>query len=147
MENEALVRILKSKGILTDYDITQLHDSQSSALMNMEESHSKFNETNSKELVSKMYHNEGGRKYMGEKYNIEEARAALNKYRGVIPSSVTCYDMYVALNEHYHNYSALYKMWFGNAIDSKIIESAIVYWFKDDDWSEDCKIWKHFNKD
>lgn len=30
-------------------------------------------------------------------------------------------------------------------VDSKIIESAINFWFKDDDFKSGCKVWKYFN--
>lgn len=39
----------------------------------------------------------------------------------------------------------LFKAWFGDSVDSKIIESAINFWFKDDDFKSGCKIWKYFN--
>ena len=31
-------------------------------------------------------------------------------------------------------------------IDTKIIESAINFWFKDDDYKGGCKIWKYFKE-
>lgn len=34
---------------------------------------------------------------------------------------------------------------FGDSVDSKIVESAINFWFKDDDFKEGCKVWKYFN--
>lgn len=35
----------------------------------------------------------------------------------------------------YHDYVELFKSWFGDNVDQKIIESAIIFWFKD----VDCK--------
>lgn len=40
----------------------------------------------------------------------------------------------------------LFKAWFGDNIDTKIIESAINFWFKDDDYKGGCKIWKYFKE-
>lgn len=148
MEDLILLEILKKKGILNDREIREIHK-ESSYLIPSEEEHEKterFDEKTAREKVSKMFHLENGKKYIGEKYNLSIAKEMMEKYRGVVPSTVTCYDMYVAMNEHYHNYCSLFKAWFGESIDMKIIESAIVYWFKDDDWSDGCKIWKHFEE-
>ena len=145
MENIALLEILKRKGILSDKEVNEL--SHDSSYLIPEEPSDRFGEKSSKEAVSKMYHMEGGRKYIGEKYDYSTAKEILERYRGVIPSQVTCYDMYVALNEHYHNYCSLFKSWFGDSIDTKIIESAIIYWFKDDDWNDVCKIWEYLKED
>lgn len=55
-------------------------------------------------------------------------------------------DVYVAINAQYHDYCELFKAWFGDNIDTKIIESAINFWFKDDDYKGGCKIWKYFKE-
>lgn len=44
------------------------------------------------------------------------------------------------------DYCELFKAWFGDNIDTKIIESAINFWFKDDDYKGGCKIWKYFKE-
>lgn len=36
------------------------------------------------------------------------------------------------------------KSWFGEDIDQKVIEAAILYWFKDDDCKSNSKLWNHF---
>ena len=46
----------------------------------------------------------------------------------------------------YHNYAMLFKSWFGNDIEQKIIESAIIYWFKDDDQINKYTWFKHMNE-
>lgn len=147
MENSILLSILRNKGILNDKDIHEIQGThtESSYFDSIEEKQDRFNEKSAKEIVSKMYHTENGKKYIGEKYNTQQAKDIHDRYRSVIPQTVTCYDVYVALNEHYHNYCLLFKSWFGESIDIKIIESAIVYWFRDEDWKDGCKIWKHFN--
>lgn len=43
-------------------------------------------------------------------------------------------------------YCELFKAWFGDGIDQKIIESAIIFWFKDDDYREGSKLWNYFKE-
>lgn len=104
-----------------------------------------FNDSYAKYVVSKMYHTEGGRKYVGEKFDMMKAKEVCERYRGIIPASATQGDVYVAINAQYHDYCELFKAWFGDNVDIKIIESAINFWFKDDDFKEGCKVWKYFN--
>lgn len=48
-----------------------------------------FTESEAMDLVSNMYHTEGGRKYSGEKFDIHKAKEICERYRGVIPVSAT----------------------------------------------------------
>ena len=57
-----------------------------------------FDEGTAKYLVSQMYHTSGGRKFIGEKYDMSKAKEVAERYRGIIPQSATCADVYVALN-------------------------------------------------
>lgn len=66
------------------------------------------------------------------------------RYRGVIPASITACDVYVAINSQYHDYSSLFKTWFMDGIEQKIIESAMTYWFADDDCKSENKVVKYF---
>lgn len=50
------------------------------------------------------------------------------------------YDVYVAINSQYHDYAELFKNWFGDGIEQKIVESAIVFWFKDADCKAENKV-------
>lgn len=43
-------------------------------------------------------------------------------------------NVYVAINAQYHDYSTLFHKWF-NDIDDKIIKSAMVFWFMDEDYT------------
>ena len=95
-------------------------------------------------IVKKMFHTEGGRKYVGEKFDMLKAKEICERYRGIIPQSATHGDVYVAINAQYHDYCELFKAWFGDSVDSKIVESAINFWFKDDDFKGN-KVWKYFN--
>lgn len=62
------------------------------------------------------------------------------RYRGILPTSVTVADVYVAINSQYHDYAELFKNWFGDGIEQKIVESAIVFWFKDADYKAENKV-------
>ena len=83
-------------------------------------------------------------KYGGRKYDFNKAKDVCDRYRGIIPSSVTHADVYVAINLQYHDYCELFKAWFGDSVDTKIIESAINFWFKDDDFVDGNKVWMYF---
>lgn len=97
-------------------------------------------------MVSEMYHTENGRKYIGEKYDFEKAKEVCERYRGFLPSTVNPVDVYVAINAQYHDYANLFKSWFGDRIDHKVIESAIVFWFKDEDNPGTTKLVNYFRE-
>lgn len=105
-----------------------------------------FNESSARYLVSQMYHTSGGRKFVGEKYDMSKAKEVAERYRGIIPQSATHADVYVALNAQYHDYCELLKAWFGDNIDTKVVESAINFWFKDDDYKGGNKVYKYFRE-
>ena len=132
----------------------RMYDEVDEYPMDMNTMHSKrgmsnehFNESYAKYTVSTMYHIENGRKHVGEKFNMQKAKEVQERFRGVIPSDVTISDVYVAINAQYHDYCELFKSWFGNDIEHKIIESAIVFWFKDSDYSKGFKLTEYFKED
>lgn len=102
-----------------------------------------FNEHYAKHEVAMMFHIEGNKKYVGEKFDMAKAREVMDMYRSVIPQEYTVSDVYVALNAQYHDYVVLFKSWFGGNSEHKIIESAINFWFRDDDCPEN-KVWDYF---
>ena len=112
-----------------------------------EEKQKHFNESTAYSIVSKLYHMHNGKKCIGEKYDIIKAKEIKERYRGIIPQSVTCADVYVAINSQYHDYCLLFKTWFGDNIDTKIIESAINFWFRDHDYTGDNKVYAYFNEE
>lgn len=99
-----------------------------------------MDEHTARQLVSEMYHYENGRKVSGEKFDMRKAKEVCDRFRGMIPSKVTTEEVYLAINAQYHDYCALFKQWFGSNAEPKIIESAIVFWFKDEDSNKDSKI-------
>lgn len=44
------------------------------------------------------------------------------------------------------DYANLFKSWFGDRIDHKVIESAIVFWFKDEDNPGTAKLVNYFRE-
>ena len=52
------------------------------------------------------------------------------RYRGIIQHTITNDDVYVVINEKYNDYCELFKSWFGDGVEQKIIESAVIFWFK-----------------
>lgn len=98
--------------------------------------------------VKEMYHTKhNGTICRGEIFNIEEAKRIYDKYVRNIDSSNTCWDVYVAINSQYHDYIKFYKEQYTDMSDDdikeRIIKSAIVFWFKDED-AEVGKVWDYF---
>lgn len=107
-----------------------------------------FDEEYAKWQVSTMHHTaDNGKVCKGEIYNYDCAKNVFDKYVHNINSSITVWDVYVAINAQYHDYVRLYSEWFRNInkneLDNKIIESAITFYFKDED-SGSTKTWNYF---
>lgn len=84
--------------------------------------------------------------YSGEKFDMYKAKEICERYRGILPTSATVADVYVAINSQYHDYAELFKNWFGDGIEQKIVESAIVFWFKDADCKAENKVVEYLGK-
>ncbi len=107
-----------------------------------------FDEMYAKYQVSAMYHTKrNGNVCRGEVYSIEDAKQIYEKHVRNLDSSYTCWDVYVAINAQFHDYSRLYNEWYVNIsredLDNKIIASAINFWFKDEDAGVG-KVWNYF---
>ena len=173
MEDILLLQFLKKKGIITADDMHEFHeltqygvndqmyekvylsDKQTKTVDDYKHpepiSYSSksidehLTENQAKDIVSKMYHINSNRKYIGEKFDIYKAKEICERYRSMMPKEANYIDVYLAINSQYHNYICLFKQWFNeNDIDCKIIQSAIHYWFNDDDWAYKDKIQKLF---
>lgn len=158
MDDILLIQLLKKKGIITDMDMHEFHELTEHGLQEpvyitegydehqVSEDSNTITEAQAVEMVQNMYHIENNRKYIGEKFNIYKAKELCQKYKNVLPKTITYIDIYLAINMHYHNYICLFKKWFSDMVDieCKIIESAIVYWFMDDDFKYEDKIQKLF---
>lgn len=103
-----------------------------------------INETQAKYLVEHMFHTAGGKKYVGEKYDMQKAKEVHDRYKNMFTSEASVFDVYIAINAQYHDYCELFKSWFGTNIDTRIIESAITFWFKDVDYTGESKVYDYF---
>ena len=101
-------------------------------------------EAEAKEVVDKMWHYDDGNKDKGEHFNMYKAQEICEMYHGMLPSNVKYPEIYVAINAQYHDYGKLFEHWFGSHIDSKLIESALVFWFGDVDYPHASKVSKYF---
>lgn len=104
-----------------------------------------FNEIEAKEIVNEMHHSCNGKRVTGEVFTMEKAKDVYMQYKNTMPMETTVEDVYIAINSQYHDYCPLFKQWFGNSIDNKIIESAIIFWFKDEDYQKGIKVTKYFS--
>lgn len=110
-----------------------------------------FDEEYAEMEVKEMYHTKrNGTVCRGEIFTEEEARRVYDREIRRSSNRVTVWDVYVALNAQYHDYAKLFKEWFGDNNDEKIkekvIESAICFWFEDED-AEPGKIWRYFSEE
>ena len=134
MDDILLIKLLKKKGIISEEDIHEATSIIEPELVYLsdEGSHSHISdETKAKAIVSKMYHMEDGKKYIGEKYSMAKAKEIYEKHKHHIDA--TACEVYIAINTQYHDYITLMRTWFIGNVDSKIIESAISFWFMDSD--------------
>ena len=107
-----------------------------------------FDEMYAKWQVERMHHKGAdGKEHRGEHWALEQTNAAMSKFRSKVGSNVNEYDFYVALNAQYHDYIELAKVRTANAEeqDVEIIEGAIAFYFADDDWPTDTKVWDYFS--
>lgn len=107
-----------------------------------------FGELYAKEQVKEMFHTKrNGSICRGEIFSEDEAKTIYDKEVRRLGGENNVWDVYVAINAQFHDYSKLFKEWFDGDSDEnlkcKIIESAIAFWFKDED-SEKGKVWNYF---
>lgn len=107
-----------------------------------------FDEVYATYQVDNMYHTDNkGNKITSPMFTPIDVRKLYDKKFKSINSNITFWDVYVALNAQYHDNIELYKEWFGEDnienIKYKIIESAIVNWFEDEDAGIE-KVWNYF---
>ena len=106
-----------------------------------------FDEDFAKWQVEQMHHKgSDGKMYTGEHWSMEDTNAVFAKYRSKIPSLYNEYDFYVALNATYHDLCVWARQNFGDDYEQKIIEMAIYFWFLDEDYHGDGKVWEYFAK-
>lgn len=99
------------------------------------------------DIVVDIFNFNKGNKITSPMFTPIDVRKLYDKKFKSINSNITFWDVYVALNAQYHDNIELYKEWFGEDnienIKDKIIESAIVNWFEDEDAGIE-KVWNYF---
>ena len=97
--------------------------------------------------VEQMHHKSpDGKVYKGEHWTMEETTGVMMKYKMKLSPEITPCDFYVALNATWHDYICWAKEHFPNEADAEnaIIEMAVRFWFMDDDWDGNTKVWCYF---
>ena len=97
--------------------------------------------------VEHMHHKDrNGREHRGEHWTYEETTAVMGKYRSQLAPEITPCDFYVAVNAQWHDYYCWMRDYFDSdeAAENAIIESAVMFWFEDEDWDGNDKVWVYF---
>jgi hypothetical protein len=97
--------------------------------------------------VEQMHHKApDGKMYKGEHWTMDQTTSVMMKYKMKLSPEITPCDFYVALNAEWHDYICWAKEHFPNEADAEnaIIEMAVRFWFMDDDWGDNCKVWEYF---
>ena len=123
--------------------IKDLDEADRGELMFMLNRDTHITEHQAKDIVSDMWHTSSNKKYIGEKFDMHKAHEVYNKYKQAL-EDYSVEDVYIAIKAQYHDYCSLFKLWFGDNIDNKIIESAIKFWFMDVDYQGGNKVHKYF---
>lgn len=142
--NNDMDRFYQDEARYDDYDMENNDMDRVIRYMRNSMKDNHFTESEAKYIVADMYHIENGRKYSGEKFDMQKAKEICERYRGILPISATAADVYIAINSQYHDYAELFKDWFGDNIEQKVIESAIIFWFKDVNCKAKNKVAKYF---
>lgn len=105
-----------------------------------------FNRDYAEWEVAQMHHKCGDKVYKGEHWSHEQTTDVMSSYKTTLPAEITPCDFFVALNSQWHDYHCLYMSLFPSEEEAEkaIIESAIKFWFKDDDWDGNTKVWCYF---
>lgn len=106
-----------------------------------------FDESYAVWQVQQMSHvGNDGKTYKGEHWSIEDTTNVMSAMRGRIPAEYNEYDVYVALNAHYHDTVNVAMKHFDSQekTESYIIDEALAFWFNDSDWPGHNKPWAYF---
>lgn len=97
--------------------------------------------------VAQMHHKGAdGKVYKGEHWTMEETTMVMGRAGNTLPGEVTAGDFYVALNSQWHDYHNVMSKLLPNEaeVDKAIIETAMAFWFKDEDWPGVEKVWVYY---
>lgn len=103
-----------------------------------------FDEKFAKWQVEQMHHKgDDGKEYKGQHWSVAETEDVYSKNKSKLPSGTTVFDVYVAINGNWHDKVDLFKKWSPEKYEQMIIEDAIVFYFEDEDWKSDGKVWDY----
>lgn len=107
-----------------------------------------FNRDYAEWEVAQMHHKCGDKVYKGEHWSYEQTFEVMQGYKQQLPAEVTPCDFFVALNSQWHDYHCFMKKFFATEEEAEkaIIESAVAFWFKDEDYDGNDKVWRYFRK-
>jgi hypothetical protein len=104
-------------------------------------------EQEARNIVRGMWHRTRGTKHTGEIYSMECAKEVYIKY-GLATNTATIPEVYIAINAQCHDYCNLFFDWFkANSyedIKKYVIESAVSFWFRDEDYLHSSKVYRYF---
>lgn len=137
--------------MLTDSDIHELAmSSKQDPVIYMNAHQDKplryIGEEKARAVVAQLYHYWNGRKCVGEKFDMYKAKDVMDRYKSALPHDITLCEVYIAINMQYHDYFCLFSSWALDDIDHKIIQSAITYWFLDEDYKGISKVMDFIEK-
>lgn len=102
-----------------------------------------YNEHFAKHDVMQMHHSSrDGMQKEGEHFGIAQAKNVAEKYSSKMGPGVTIWDIYVAINANYHDKCVVFKQWFPDSYEEKIIEDAVHFYFMDGD-APKGKVWHY----
>ncbi len=108
-----------------------------------EEHGAHFDKAFATKAVAEMYHTapDGSKRY-GERWTIDEVKAAVEPFRGKMHDKDNCWDAYVAVHMWWHDLGRNYKQRDPNNYEASLIEDAVTWAFCDED-APDGKIWHY----
>ena len=103
----------------------------------------RFDETFGKLQIESMHHKgSDGKEYHGARWSTDDMKAEYEKYKPSLPSGTTFWDFAVAITGNWHDKVDLFKKWFPDAFEERVIEDAVNFYFKDED-APSGKVWRY----
>lgn len=154
MNYRNMVDAAKRAGVTNEKTMWESIDSFSELLEELKESHPKlywefmrkqhgimyhghYDETFALYDVSKMHSlDKSGEKKEGAHWTSEQIESAVVGMK--FPQGTTKWDRYVAMNAAYHD-------WRKDYADSDILKIGYDFYFADDDWGNDSKVWEYMS--
>ena len=152
MNYRHMVEHAKKAGVANEKTMWESIDSFSELLEELKESHPKlywefirkqhgimyndhYDEAFAMWDVSQMHSTDkSGMKKEGAHWTADQIEAAMAGHK--FPMGTTKWDKYVAMNASYHD-------WNKECDDAQILKIGYAFWFADEDWGNESKIWEY----